>query len=100
MCPLFQDDEDRSINHHGDERPVGEPEKRPIQVIPATADLISRNEKVEFEARKQFYKSLEYQKTQMKKIERLVFISKVVFPILILSFTAIYFYYGLSVMTQ
>ena len=40
--------------------------------MPATANLISRNEKVEYEARKQFYKSLEYQKTKMKKIERLV----------------------------
>ena len=95
----FQDDDDRTINHHGVERPVGGPESNTVQVKPAHGSLISRNEKVEFEARKQFYKSLVHGEKKMKKIERLVFIGKVVFPIFIISFSAVYFFYGLSKMT-
>ena len=96
----FQDDDDRTINHHGVERPVGGPESNTVQQVkPAHGSLISRNEKVEFEARKQFYKSLVHGEKKMKKIERLVFIGKVVFPIFIISFSAVYFFYGLSKMT-
>ena len=65
-----------------------------IKVAPA--DLISRDEKVEFEARKQFYESLQYSKRQAKKMERFQFVGKTIFPMMIIVFSALYFMYGFS----
>ena len=60
------------MNHHGGERDAEPKENEStkgniIKVLPS--DLISRNEKVEFEARKQFYESLRYtEKKNMKNM--------------------------------
>ena len=80
------------------ERPVGEIGPNIVSVKPADAALVSRNEKVEFEARKQFYQSLVHEKKKEKKIDRLVFTGKVLFPIFIVFFSSAYFWYGLSMM--
>ena len=83
------------------ERKVGEKESaKVLNVKPAAATLVSRNEKVEYEARKSFYASIAYEERKLKKIEKLQFIGKVVIPIFIISFSSIYFWYGLSSMTQ
>ena len=83
------------MNHHGGEKEAGpDPQGNIIKVSPL--DLISRNEKVEFEARKQFYEDLIYSKRKEKQIERLQFVGKTVFPLLIILFCGIYFLYGFS----
>ena len=65
-----------------------------IRVSPA--DLISRDEKVEFEARKQFYENLVITKQRESKLEKLQFVGRTVFPLLIISFSSMYFMYGFS----
>ena len=65
-----------------------------IKVSPA--DLISRDEKVEFEARKKFYEDLVYTMKKERQIERLQFMGKTIFPLFIISFSILYFMYGFS----
>ena len=96
---LSKEDNGRTVNHHGGERDADPKENEPtkgniIKVLPS--DLISRNEKVEFEARKQFYESLRHTEKKTLKIKKLQFVGQTVFPILITSFTALYFVYGFS----
>ena len=59
---MFQEENGRTVNHHGGEKEASssDTEGREIgNVIKVSpADLISRNEKVEFEARKEFYEKL------------------------------------------
>ena len=90
------------MNHHGGEKDAstdssGNPNgKNVIKVSPA--DLISRDEKVEFEARKQFYESLQYTRKRAQRMERLQFVGKTIFPVLIILFSTSYFLYGFSQM--
>ena len=88
------------MNHHGVEREAGTDGKEndvPNKIIKVSpADLISRDEKVEFEARKKFYKDLTYSKKKEKQIARLQFVGKTIFPSLIISFSSLYFMYGFS----
>ena len=87
------------MNHHGGEKEASEDggsNTAGTRIKVAPADLISRDEKVEFEARKQFYESLQYTKKRARKMERMQFVGKTMFPILIISFSVVYFMYGFS----
>ena len=91
--------DERSINHHGVERPVGDQQTNVVKVKPAASKLISRNEKVEYEARKELYNGLEQSRKVLQKIDNLVFVGKVIVPTFIILFSSLYFWYGLSRMT-
>ena len=77
MFFFSKDDNARTVNHYGGEREARsdiketEAHNNIIQVSPL--DLISRHEKVEFEARKKFYEDLVYSR---KKIPRLKTVAK------------------------
>ena len=85
------------MNHHGGEKEAGTQENDVNKVIKVSpAELISRDEKVEFEARKQFYEDLLYSKNKASRIKRLQFVGRKVFPALIMLFSTLYFMYGFS----
>ena len=78
---MLRSEEGREVNHHG----------KSISVQPT--DLISRNEKIEVEARKNFYKN--FRMKQQKKLKFLRKVAVVYIPILELLFIASYWYFGM-----
>ena len=85
------------MNHHGGEKEAGTDNDNGNKVIKVSpAELISRDEQVEFEARKQFYENLLYTKNKASRIRRLQFVGRKVFPTLIMLFSILYFMYGFS----
>ena len=65
------------------ERKVGENEPNIVKVKPAANKLVYRNEKVEYEVITAFYTDLVHDKKKLKKVERLQYVGKVIFPIFI-----------------
>ena len=88
------------MNHHEGEKEASSSDTERgekgnvIKVTPA--DLITRNEKVEFEARKEFYEKLVYTNKRSKRLQKFQFIGKTILPAFIISFSALYFMYGLA----
>ena len=80
-----------------EKKKAGSQENKYSKVIKVTpSELISRDEQIEFEARKKFYENLKYSKKKASRIERLQFVGQKIFPVLILLFSTIYFMYGFS----
>ena len=88
------------MNHHGGEKEASSSDtvrKESGNVIKVSpADLISRDEKVEFEARKEFYENIVYTNKRSKRLQKFQFVGKTILPAFIISFSALYFIYGFS----
>ena len=90
---IFLQVEDREVNHHG--------QTKTIQEAPAGKDadkrnLIARNEIEELKARKRFYANL--QKKNKEKLNKCKTFGQKVLPLLILCFSMIYWFNGISAM--
>lgn len=110
----LREDEDREINHHGKPMEVGEKEENAVfhktdsneRIIPIeerasvysvskkliNSKLAAPNEKEQMAARRAFYKDA---KVNEKYLQTCEFLAKKGIPILILSFSLIYWSYGL-----
>merc|ERR1711874_618998 len=70
----LRDENGRTVNHHGGEKEAIPEEISTENIVKVSpADLISRDEIIEFEARKEFYENLLYTKKRAIRIGRLQF---------------------------
>ena len=71
-----------------------------VKVMPTHGQLIARDERKELEARKEYYKKLREETNQNKKRQNKLkickFIAKQIVPVVIVSFSFGYWYYGLT----
>ena len=94
--------DERTINQHGSARSVGKPEEEGdvVKVMPSHKDLVSRDERKELQARREYYKNIneETKKSQERqtKLGICKFIAQKLVPAIILCFTLAYWYYGLK----
>ena len=88
-----KDDEEREINHHGKKITVGEKSASAIQVQPYDPNLVSRDEETQDDALKKYYKET---KANEVKLARALRIAHVWIPLIVITFTAIYWVLGLS----
>ena len=88
-----KDDEEREINHHGKKITVGEKSASAIQVQPYDPNLVSRDEETQDDALKKYYKET---KANEFKLDRALRIAHVWIPLIVITFTAIYWVLGLS----
>ena len=90
-------DEDREINHHGTVRKVGDEVDGVDEVRTFShSELRHRDEKKELEARKKFYEHMKQKKRNEEKLKFCKKIGKHIIPTICLTFTSVYWLYGLS----
>ena len=94
--------DERTINQHGSARSVGKPDEEGdvVKVMPNHGDLVSRDERKELKARREYYKNINEETKESKerqtKLDICKFIAQKLVPAIILCFTLAYWYYGLK----
>ena len=91
-------EDDREINHHGTKISVGEASNNE-HVRPAHSALVSRREDVEVEAKRQLYEQINQSNKNKKALAECKRIGRVYIPAVALTFSGVYWGYGLSQMS-
>ena len=91
-------EDDREINHHGTKISVGEASTTEL-VRPAHSALVSRREDVEVEAKRKLYEQIKQSNKNKKALATCKRIGRVYIPAVALTFSGVYWGYGLSQMS-